>query len=67
MRIAVGKPVIEGKVEMRVSYFEEIDGLVSSAEVTVWVPHSDSVSELESLAKTEAEQFLLRAVSHRSS
>lgn len=67
MEITVGKPVIDGKVEMRVSYFEEIDGLGFSAEVTVWVPHTDSLSELESLAKTQAEQFLLRAVSRRSS
>ncbi len=61
------KQVMNGKLEMQVGYYEEVDALGYSADVIVWVPYSDSRSELEARAKVAAHEFLKRAVSAHSS
>ena len=54
------------KIAMGVKFYEQIDGLGFSADLNVWVPTSDSRSELETLAKVEAQHFLKRVLSGHS-
>ncbi|MDR3370901.1 hypothetical protein [Rhodoferax sp.] len=58
MEISVLKPAVDGKLEVSVRYYEQIDGLGHNATLTVWVPETDSRSELEKRARLAAESFL---------
>ena len=54
------------KILMEVHFYEQIEGLGYNAAVTVWVPASDSRSEIEAFAKIEALAFLKRLISVHS-
>jgi len=67
MKITVGAQPVYGMAECYVSYFEEINGLGYSANLTVWVPWVDSYIEHQKLAREAARLFLERALLAHSS
>ena len=67
MDIKIGEEPIDGKVHISIHYHEMIDSLGYSAQVEVWVPASDSISEIHERAHEEAKKFLRRALSAHSS
>ena len=67
MDIKIGDEPVDGKVHISIRYDEMIDDLGYSAQVDVWVPASDSISEIHERAYEEAKKFLQRALSAHSS
>lgn len=63
MEITVGYRPVDGIQEIRVHYYELIDGKGWSADLSVWVPWDDSWSRTEKIAAAAARDFLSRALS----
>ena len=42
MEISVLRPASNGMIEVRVDYYEQVDGLGHSGAINVWVPETDS-------------------------
>jgi len=62
MEITIGPSHPEGMVPVTVDYYEQIDDLGYSARVEVFVPDSDSRSEIRATAMVAARDFLERAI-----
>jgi hypothetical protein len=66
MNIEILKPPVNGMLEVGIRYYEQIDGLGHSANLTVWVQETDSRRELEQRARKAAAAFLARCESAHS-
>ena len=66
MDITILKPPVDGKIEVTVKYYEQIDGLGHDATLTVWITNTDSRAELAHLARAAAVAFLRRCLSAHS-
>jgi hypothetical protein len=63
MEISILKAPVNGKLEVSVRYYDQIEELGHSATLTVWVQETDSRKELEARAREAAHAFLQRCVS----
>ena len=67
MKITIGGTANNGMIEVRVTYYEQVDGLGQSGDVLVWVPDHDSRAEIKKSARIAAAAFLTRALQAHSS
>lgn len=66
MEITILKAPVDGKLEVAIRYYEEIDQLGHSAALTVWVQETDSRTELNLRAMDAAAAFLKRCIAAHS-
>jgi len=56
----IGYHPVEQMIEVRMAYYQEIDGYGWRADLSVWVPHMDSLDDIRRRAYAAAEDFVSR-------
>lgn len=67
MKITVGKSSVDGMIEVAVNYFEQVNNLGFSVQVTIWVAETDSRKEIRATAIAAARHQLQRCLTAHDS